>query len=94
MSYETGHIKRDPVTGQVALRTIFPEDQGEQLANMAWLVATKNTGARNAPTAAVESWEDLFVATPELVELPVDPAPPEEPIVLEEEEEEEELLPE
>ena len=74
MSYETGHIKRNPATGEVALRTIFPEDQGEQLANMAWLVATKNTGARNAATTVVEAWDDLFEPVPEEVVLP-DPAP-------------------
>lgn len=73
MSYETGHIKHDPETGQVALRTIFPEDQGPQLANMAWLVATKNTGARNANTAEVDGWDDLFVPPPVEVVTPVDP---------------------
>lgn len=61
--YYTGHIKRDPESGASALRTIFPEDQGPQLANMAWLVGTPNTGARHAPTSEVDGWDDLFVAT-------------------------------
>lgn len=59
--YLTGHVKRDPSTGDIALRTIFPEDQGPQLANMAWLVATANAGARHATTEAVEEWADLWV---------------------------------
>ena len=67
MPYETGHIKHNPESGEVALRTIFPEDQGPQLANMAWLVATKNVGARNAPTADVEAWDDLFIPQDESV---------------------------
>lgn len=62
--YLEGHVKRDPATGAVALRTIFPEDQGEQLANMAWLIATPNTGARHGNTASVSSWDDLYVQVP------------------------------
>jgi len=64
--YETGHIRRNTETGEVALRTIFPEDQGPQMANMAWLIATKNVGARNCPTTEVEQtgWVDLFAPTP------------------------------
>lgn len=72
-NFETGHIKRNTETGEVALRTIFPEDQGPQMANMAWLVATNNTGARNAPTSEVTSWEDLY--TPP-AEVPAAPPPP------------------
>lgn len=62
--YLEGHVKRDPATNAVALRTIFPEDQGEQLAAMAWLVATPNTGARHSDTAGVASWDDVYVALP------------------------------
>lgn len=60
--YNQGHVKRDPDTGAVAIRTQFPEDI-EQLRGMAWLVATFNLGARNAFTSEVESWDDLY--TPE-----------------------------
>ena len=58
--YAKGHVKHNPTTDEVALRTIFPEDQGPQLANMAWLIATPNAGARNAPGTEVESWADLY----------------------------------
>jgi len=58
--YETGHVKRNPETGHVAVRTVFPADD-PQFAHMAWLVATTNIGARNATAAEVESWDDLFV---------------------------------
>lgn len=51
-------VKRNPATGEVALRTIFniPE-----LEHMAWLVATPNMGARYVGDAAVADWDDLFV---------------------------------
>ena len=71
-NYLTGHIKHNVETGEVALRTIFPEDQGQQMANMAWLVATKNIGARNAPSTEVAGWADLY--EPPAPELP--PTPP------------------
>lgn len=57
--YQEGHIKHNPETKEVALRTIFPEDQGVNLANMAWLIATTNSGARTSPTSGVEDWPDL-----------------------------------
>lgn len=71
--YLTGHIKHNAETDEVALRTIFPEDQGPQMANMAWLIATKNVGARNAPTTEVSGWADLY--TPPVQVPAVDPAP-------------------
>lgn len=75
MTYLAGHIKHNAETDEVALRTIFPEDQGPQMANMAWLIATKNTGARNAPSTEVEGWDDLYVKTQEPVQNPPDPEP-------------------
>lgn len=62
--YSTYAAKRDPATGDIALRTIFPEDQGPQLAGLAWLVATSNSGARPATTAEVDSWDDMPDWTP------------------------------
>ena len=58
---DIGHIKRNPETGDVAIRTIFPEDSSPQLANMAWLVATPNVGARHCKSADVEDWADLYI---------------------------------
>ena len=58
--YLAGSIKHNPETDEVALRTIFPEDQGPQMANMAWLIATKNVGARNAASSEVAAWADIY----------------------------------
>ena len=77
MSYDKGHIKRDPDTGAVAIRTMFPENQGQHLANMAWLIATPNMRARHSVTADIEACDDLHV--PEPAADPVD-SPPEDPI--------------
>jgi hypothetical protein len=62
MTYLTGHVKRDPVTKSVAIKTIFPDNVPE-LAGQSWLVATVNFGPRTAPTEAVASWDDIY--TPE-----------------------------
>lgn len=73
MSYLEGHIKRDPSSGSVAIRTIFPEDE-PTLAGQAWLLATANRGALFLRSSDVENWDDLFVPDPA---DPVDPyAPP------------------
>lgn len=58
--YPAGSIKHNTETNEVALRTIFPEDQGAQMANMAWLIATTNAGARNAKSDEVAAWADLY----------------------------------
>jgi hypothetical protein len=60
IEYKVGHIKRNPETGAVAIRTIFPLTD-DQFRAMAWLVATPNIGARNASTGDVETWEDLYI---------------------------------
>lgn len=58
--YSTGHVKRDPVTGVVAVRTRLPEDD-PQLAVMAWRVASDGrVGSRHTSTAEVDGWDDLF----------------------------------
>ncbi len=63
MIYISGHVKRNPDNGTVAVRTGFPEDD---YPDMAWLAATVNTGAKTLRTSDVEDWEDLFVATEEV----------------------------
>ena len=62
-AYHPGHVKRNPATNEVALRTGFSEDT-PQMAALAWCVATPAQGARTAATADVASWEDLYVAPP------------------------------
>lgn len=56
---ETGTIKRDPVSGAVAIRTHFDETN-PQLASLAWLVATVGSGPRSATSAEVAEWDDLY----------------------------------
>lgn len=55
----TGTVKRDPVSGAVAIRTHFDESN-PQLAPMAWLIATTNIGPRSASSSEVAEWDDLF----------------------------------
>lgn len=62
MSYQKGHIKRDPVAGTVAIRTVFPDT--EDFAHMQWLTATTGRGAHNKTNADVEGWDDLYVPEP------------------------------
>lgn len=72
MTYIQGHVKRDPATGGVAVRTMFPD---EGIASQAWLLATLNRGALFVRTSDVEAWEDLFIPV-----APIDPyGPPPEP---------------
>ena len=67
--YAAGHVKRDPVTGAVAIRTVFPEVG--PLAVHAWLCATMDSGAVAKVSSDVASWDDLYTPTP--------PAPAVEP---------------
>lgn len=71
--YPQGHIKHNPETQEVAIRTIFPLDQGPQLAGMAWLVATSNSGGRTVGMEAVEGWADLY--SPQASSTPSAPDP-------------------
>lgn len=57
--YQTGHAKRDPATGSIALRTAFSEDE-PVLAALAWIVASNRVGARHATTAEVDGWDDIY----------------------------------
>lgn len=78
IEYRAGHIKRNPETGAVAVRTIFPPTD-DQFRAMAWLIATPNIGARNGSDTDVENWEDLYV--PVVVTEPVPEPVPEPPVV-------------
>lgn len=62
MTYRQGHVKHNPDEGEVALRTVFEDDpETPQMARLAWLISNPTMGARNAVTAEVEGWPDLFV---------------------------------
>ena len=52
-----GDVKRDPVSGDVAVRTTNDE---AARPNRVWLVATTTRGARFATTAEVEAWDDIY----------------------------------
>lgn len=62
-TYLAGHVKRDPTSGAVAVRTVFPEDD-PILSGQAWLLATTARGAHFARTSDVESWDDLYTPEP------------------------------
>ena len=62
MSYATGHVKRNPATGAVAIRTAYPDDEPD-MADHTWLTATTNRGAGFARTDQVADWDDIY--TPE-----------------------------
>lgn len=61
----TGDLKRDPVTGNIALRTAFAGNFQDPVTGdvgyLNWLVATANRGASHAFPADVDSWETLFL---------------------------------
>lgn len=63
MTYATGHVKRNPATNEVAVRTIFDPEDGPQFAAAAWLIASTGSGPRSAKTEDVESWDDVYTPT-------------------------------
>lgn len=74
--YLTNDVKRDPETGQIALRTIFSEETQQPGTGapgyLNWLIATPNRGALNAFPADVASWDDLFLVGTSPVSNPYD----------------------
>jgi hypothetical protein len=68
MTYHAGHVKRDPETGSVAIRTIN-SDTDPFIRERAWLISTTYRGSEFATTERVGSWDDLFVPDP-----PADPS--------------------
>lgn len=60
--YLTGHVKRDPLTGTTATRTVFPE-ANPALTSRAWALSSPRppkVGPGWAGTAEVDSWDDLY----------------------------------
>lgn len=79
MTYRARHIKRNPETGEVALRTIFEQSENPQQALMEWLVSSPSSGPRHTWTLEVDGWEDIYVPPaedgPAPDPFPVDPPP-------------------
>lgn len=63
MTYQAGHVKRDPESGSVAIRTIF-SDTDPMIRERAWLGSTTFRGSFFATTETVQDWDDLFVPDP------------------------------
>lgn len=63
--YQPGHLKHNPETLEVALRTSFPEND-ERLARMAWAIVGPRFGAKHASTDQVADWVDLFTPPEQL----------------------------
>lgn len=81
--YQAGHVKHNSELDEVAIRTIFPLDQGANLASMAWLIATKSTGARTVRMEDVDGvpgWVDMYTPpAPEPLPFVPPPVPPSQP---------------
>lgn len=69
MTYYPGHVKRDPETGRIAIRTIF-SDTDPDIRERAWLGSTTYRGSFFANPEMVEGWDDLYVPDP-----PAEPGP-------------------
>lgn len=61
--YVEGHVKRDPASGSVAIRTNQPVDAppGAFTKAMGWLAVSTYAGANYVGQEVVEAWDDLFV---------------------------------
>lgn len=60
MEFTTGHVKRNPANGDVALRTRY-QPTNDKLANMLWLTASAVTGVKYVGDDVVAGWDDLFI---------------------------------
>ncbi|WP_161976289.1 Ig-like domain-containing protein [Mycolicibacterium sp. CH28] len=65
LTYVTGDVKRDPTTGRIALRTVFPESTQQPGTGtpgwLTWLIATPNVGPIIGQTSDVDSWDNLYL---------------------------------
>lgn len=66
--YYAGHVKREPESGAVALRTPHPEpEEGAEIpfgGHPTWMVISLYAGPIYMRTDAVEAWDDIYVAGP------------------------------
>lgn len=58
---DPGHVKHNPATNEVAIRTAFDETQ---FPGMVWLVSSISMGARNARQDEVDAWADMYTPPP------------------------------
>ena len=60
--YLEGHVKRDPVSGTVAIRTNQPVEApaGPFAKAMGWLACSTYAGATYIGQEVVEGWDDLY----------------------------------
>lgn len=56
-----GHVKRNPATNEVAVRSVFDEND-PSLVGKAWLVIGPSRGARFASSTEVSGWNTLYTA--------------------------------
>ena len=68
---DTGHVKHNSTTNEIAIRTSFDETQ---FPNMVWLIASTNMGARNGKEEDVKGWDDLYTPPPPPVVNSPDPS--------------------
>ena len=52
-----GHVKRNPDTGDVALRTPFST---QDFPDNSWIVIGVRSGAKTRPHSHVEGWDDIY----------------------------------
>ena len=78
LTYATGDVKRDPTTGQIALRTSFDESTLQPGTGIPgylnWLIGTPNSGPRYGFPAEVASWENLFLVGTVPISNPYSPS--------------------
>lgn len=68
VEYYPGHVKREPQSGAIALRTTHPEPvAGQEIplgGHPTWMVMSMFSGPMNMRTEMVEAWDDIYVAGP------------------------------
>lgn len=65
-AYRRNHVKIDPATERVAVRSGF-DDEDPSLEHLAWtVVGGQRPGTSRAKTSEVADWDDLYIpAEPE-----------------------------